>query len=304
LISAACRQELRRRFGAFLKENEPLAPRTAWRTGGSAAILLEPPESAALAEVQKSLGELGLDYVVIGGGRNLLVVDEGVRERVIISLLPGFQEMALLGGNQEAGLVRAESGVSLPRLIRFCVEQGLSGYERLVGIPGSVGGAVAMNAGAYGQSFSEHLVALEVMRDGEREWRPASLLRAGYRDGGLAPQEVVVAAWMLCPRREPTELAEEAARVREKRAAKMPLGNHAGSVFKNPPGDFAGRLLEAAGCKEMVCGRARVAREHANVIVVGPGVRAAEVMGLIQEMRKRVEERFGVCLETEIRVVS
>ncbi len=293
--------ELRRELGGFLKENEPLASRTAWGCGGPAALFLEPADLAELGRAQRRLCALGIDYLVIGGGRNLLVADAGIRKKAVFSLLAGFQGLELVGGDERAGLVRVESGVALARLVRFCGERGLAGCERLAGIPGSVGGAVAMNAGAYGQEIGDHLAALEVMVAGRCDWRPRTALRLGYRTGGLDPAEIVVAAWFLWPRGEPEALLAAAAEVRAERVRKLPAGRHAGSVFKNPPGDYAGRLLAEAGCRGLRRGRAQVAAEHANVIIVDPGVRAAEILALMEEMRRRVRERFGVELETEIK---
>ena len=294
---------LRRCLGEMVREEEPLAPYTAYRTGGPAACFLEPRDLEELKRGLLLLERLELDYVVMGGGSNLLVAEEGVRERVVVSLKKGFTGLMLVARDAWSATVRVESGVKLARLVSFCAEQGFAGCERLAGIPGTVGGALAMNAGAYGQTISDCLAALQVMVAGHLVWRPRGRLQPAYRDGGLGAREVVVAAYLLFERRSPLELQETVAEITTLRR-RLPSGRHAGSVFKNPPGDHAGRLLEAAGCKEMRQGKAYVSRAHANVIVAEPGARSAEVMTLIERMRRRVKEQSGVLLETEVRIFS
>ena len=295
---------LRRELGDILREDEPLADKTAYRTGGEALCYIEPGDLKQLCRAQSLLYELGLEFVVLGGGSNILVVEEGVRERVVLSLRKGFAGLDTVGGDQWSGTVRVESGVKLSRLVRYCTERGFAGLERLAGIPGTVGGAVAMNAGAYGQTIGDCLAALQTVIAGNLGWRGSGTLKRGYRDGGLETQEVVVAAYFICERRNRIEFEETVAEITALRRRRLPAGVHAGSVFKNPEGDFAGRLLEKAGCKGMSCGGARVAEKHANVIVAERGVTPSDIMILVERMRNRVYEQFNISLETEIRVLS
>jgi UDP-N-acetylmuramate dehydrogenase len=294
---------LRRELGEMVRENVSLAELTAYRTGGAAACFLQPGSLEQLKQALLLLDRLEIDFVILGGGSNLLVAEEGVRERVVISLAEGFSGLELVARDDWSATVRVESGVRLSRLVRYCAEQGYAGCERLAGIPGTVGGAVAMNAGAYGQSLSDNLAALQLMIAGHLLWRSRGGLKPAYRDGGLAAQEVVVAAYFLFERRDPAALQESVAETLSLRR-RLPAGRHAGSVFKNPPGDYAGRLLEEAGCKELRCGKAHVSGEHANVIVAEPGACSSEIMELVEKMRRRVEARSGVRLETEIRIFS
>ncbi len=296
--------DLGRRLGDIVRREEPLAPRTAYRTGGDAACFLEPRSLEELQQALLQLDRLDLDLVVLGGGTNFLAADEGVRKSVVISLEEGFAGLETIAKDRWSATVRVESGVKLSRLVGYCAEQGFAGCERLAGIPGTVGGALAMNAGAYGQTVSDCLAALQVVVAGHLVWCSRRRLRPTYRDGGLDPRQVVVAAYFLFERRSSKELQETVAEIAALRRRRLPAGRHCGSVFKNPPGDYAGRLLEAAGCKQMNCGKARVSGAHANVIVAEPGACAGEIMELIERMRQRVKEHSGVALERELRIFS
>jgi UDP-N-acetylmuramate dehydrogenase len=304
LISKEQQKELRRRLAGFLTEEEPLAAKTAFKVGGSAVFYLQPKSLPDLELALRTLAELGLKFLVLGAGCNVLVADEGVLDRVVISLSQGFGHFEVVGSDSWSVMLRAESGVRLSRLIRLSADEGYSGFEKLTSIPGTVGGALAMNAGAYGGTIYDSLAALQIMEKGSLSWRSAACLHPTYRDGGLSAEQVVVAAYFLLERKSPSEITTTINEIKELRQQRLPRGDHAGSVFKNPVGDFAGRLLDEAGCKGMRCGGAFVSEKHANVIVADKGTQADDVLTLMGKMRTLVQDRHGINLESEIRIFS
>ncbi|HDS15186.1 MAG TPA: UDP-N-acetylmuramate dehydrogenase [Proteobacteria bacterium] len=292
---------LRCSLSGLLAENEALAARTAYRIGGPAAFFLHPRNPVELELALRVLAELEIEYLVLGGGYNVLVADAGIRDRVVISLGEGFAELEMVGGDAAAVLLRVGAGVSLARLVSLAESEGLAGFAGLAGIPGTVGGAVAMNAGAWGATIYDCLAALQLLTREGPVWRASGALRPGYRDGGLALGEIVVAAYFLAPKGISAEICAAADECRRRRRERLPAGNHAGSVFKNPPGDYAGRLLDAAGCRGLVSGGAQISWQHANVIVAGPEARAADVRDLMALARRRVRKNSGIELEAEIK---
>lgn len=304
MISVAQKRELKRCLNRFFLEDEPLAPRTTFKTGGRASVFLEPETLTDLRMAVKILMEMKLGFLLLGGGSNLLVADAGIRDRAVISLTRSFRDYTIVGSDKNVVMVRVEGGVQLAEFVRLSVISGYSGLENLAGIPGTLGGALAMNAGAFGSTIYDRLAAISLIHNSLLEWRSATELNPGYRDGGLEGQDIVVAAYFLLPRQTPSIIAGKVAEIRNLRRQHLPSGAHAGSVFKNPAGDFAGRLLEEAGCKGMVFGGARVAVEHANVITAGSGSTTQDVVNLMEKMQDRVKVHCGVTLEPEIRVVS
>ncbi len=295
---------LQRSLPGLILEDEPLAPKTAFKTGGRAAVFLQPETLTDLRRAVETLAEMELEFLLLGGGRNLLVGDAGVRDRVVISLTRGFSDYTIVGSDRGTVMVRVEAGVQLAELIRLSAISGYGGLENLAGIPGTLGGALAMNAGAFGSTIFDKIAAVSLIHTGKLEWRSVAELDPGYRDGGLEAQDIVVAAYFMLPRKAPSEVAGKVAEIRQLRRLRLPSGAHAGSVFKNPDGDYAGRLLEEAGCKGLACGGARVAQEHANVIVAGSKATSRDITTLMQEMRERVKSSCNVMLEPEIRIVS
>ena len=304
MISQEQKKELRRRLAEFLLEEEPLATKTAYKVGGDAAFYLQPKSLADLELALTTLAELELKFLILGAGCNVLVAAAGVQDRVVISLEQGFGHFAVMGSDSWSVMLRAESGVRLSRLVRLSADEGYSGFEKLASIPGTVGGALAMNAGAYGGTIYDSLAALQIMEKGNLVWRSAACLNPTYRDGGLSAEQVVVAAYFLLERKSPLEITKTINEIKELRQQRLPRGDHAGSVFKNPAGDFAGRLLDEAGCKGMRCGGAYVSKEHANVIVADKGTQVDDVVALIKKMRTLVRDRHGINLESEIRIFS
>ncbi|MCK5539813.1 MAG: UDP-N-acetylmuramate dehydrogenase [Deltaproteobacteria bacterium] len=304
MITEEQKKELRRHLAGFLTEEVPLALKTSYRVGGAAAFYLQPESLVELELVFRTLAELELEFLILGAGCNVLVVDEGVRSRVVISLDKGFGRLEIVGTDSWSVMLRAESGVRISELVRLSADKGCSGFEKLAGIPGTVGGALAMNAGAYGGTIYDSLAALQIMEKGELEWWRATALKPVYRDGGLRSEQVVVAAYFLLERRSSSGIISAIAEIKSLRQQRLPSGAHAGSVFKNPDGAFAGCLLDEAGCKGMRCGGACVSKEHANIIVADKGTQSDDVLTLMEKMRTLVRDRHGINLESEIRLFS
>ncbi len=304
MITEEQKKGLRRRLAGFLTEEEPLASKTAFKVGGAAALYLQPKSLVELELALTTLVKLKLKFFILGAGSNVLIADEGVRDQVVISLGKGFGNFEIVGADSWSVMLRAESGVRLSHLIKQSAVEGYGGLENLVGIPGTIGGALAMNAGAYGGTIYDCLAALQVMEKGRLCWRSAARLKPVYRNGGFSAEQIVVAAYFLLELRDPSEISTAIAKIIDLRQQRLPGGAHSGSVFKNPVGDFAGRLLDEAGCKGMRCGGAYVSGEHANVIVADKGSRAEDILTLMENMRTLVRDRHGVRLESEIRIFS
>ncbi|MDX9735899.1 MAG: UDP-N-acetylmuramate dehydrogenase [Thermoanaerobaculia bacterium] len=279
-----------------LRPEEPLAPRTTWRIGGPARFFAEVEDAPALAALLRWARAERLPAIPLGKGSNVLVPDEGLD--AVVFVLSG--ELASV--SVEAPVVRAGGGASLMSLAVTARNAGLSGTEGLSGIPSSVGGAVRINAGAYGAEIFDLLEEVTlVSRGGALRVVPAASIPHGYRWSALCDGDDVVASATL--RLRPATREEVDARlaeVRERRRKALPTEPNAGSVFKNPPGDHAGRLLEACGLKGERVGGAVVSERHANVIVNAGGATAADVRALMARMRDAVRDRFGVDLVPEV----
>ena len=287
-----------------LLADEPLARYTTWRCGGRADRLYRPHDRDDLAAF---VAQLPPDepLTVVGLGSNLLVRDGGVRGTVIVlHPVPGALEL-------RDGLVYAEGGVASPKVARFAALHGLGEAEFLAGIPGTIGGALAMNAGCYGGETWRYVAAVEVLaRSGMYETRTPDQYAIGYRSvrraDGSAPDGLFTAAWFRFPPGD-GELARERIRdLLKRRIASQPLElPNAGSVFRNPSGDHAARLIQACGLKGWRIGGAYVSEKHANFIVNPQGKgSAADVEALIAYVRAAVLARTGIELEPEVRVIG
>ncbi len=294
-----------------LLRNEPLSRHTSWRVGGPADRYYEPAGREDLASFVRSLPAQE-PILWLGLGSNLLVRDGGWRGTVI-SLHGALEELRLeekekldsrLRGND---IVYAEAGVHCARLAKFSVEQKLSGGGFFAGIPGTVGGALAMNAGAHGGETWDVAESVEVMfRDGHCEWLPKSQFTYGYRHVEWPAGMVgfIAARFRFAPDTDGTAAKDMKAWI-AKRKATQPVGKpSAGSTFRNPPGDHAARLIEACGLKGFRIGGAEISKLHANFILTDETARAADVEALIEHVQKAVNEQQGVELETEVKIVG
>lgn len=283
-----------------LLENEPMARHTTWRVGGPAARYYQPADIDDLAQFLARL-PASEPLFWVGLGSNLLVRDGGIRGTVIATagLLNGITQL-------DALTVRAEAGVPCAKVARFCARLGLTGAEFLAGIPGTLGGALAMNAGAFGGETWKLVRTVETLnRHGDRHERAASDYRVGYREVAGPAGEWFVAATLQLQRGD-TEAA--GARIRElldKRAATQPTQQpNAGSVFRNPPGDYAARLIESCGLKGNCIGGACVSEKHANFIVNTGSATAADIEALIDRVATTVQQQCGISLVREVHIVG
>lgn len=288
-------------MSGMLLKNEPLSRHTSWRVGGPADRYYEPSSREDLAAFVASL-PLDEPILWIGLGSNLLVRDGGVRGTVIA--LHGALDKLHRDGKFD---VVAEAGVHCARMAKFAIAENLAGAGFLAGVPGTVGGALAMNAGAHGGETWNLVHAVEVMfRDGHCEWLERARFTYGYRHvespAGIAG--FVGARFRLRADTEGTA-RQDMKQWLERRKATQPVGKpSAGSTFRNPPGDHAARLIEHCGLKGFRIGGAEVSRLHANFILTDEGTRAADVEALIAHVRETVANKTGIELQPEVRVVG
>ncbi len=280
-----------------LEREVPLARHTYMRIGGPAAYLGVPEDLAQFERIAGWARETGLRLRVIGGGSNVCVSDEGVRD-VVVSLRRACGTFAFDGTEITAG-----AAVMLPALARAAAERDLGGLEFAIGIPGSIGGALQTNAGiGDGRCIGDLVRAVDVWRDGARATLPASAITFEYRHTSLRGSgDLVLGATLALVPRPRVECEAEMRRLLETRKRTQPTAEpNAGSVFRNPPGDSAGRLIDAAGCKGLAEGHARVSTLHANFIVHDGQGTATEIAALMAAVQHRVLAASGVRLRPEV----
>ena len=293
------------RLEGFARPDVPLAPYTTYRVGGPAAVLAEPRTVEELLAVGRAAAATGLPVLVVGRGSNLLVADAGFPGiAVSLASCSGAADRIDVDGTR----VTAGAAVALPVLARRTVAGGLSGLEWAVGVPGSVGGAVRMNAGGHGSDIAASLLHATVvdLRDGRRGTVPAARLGLRFRASDLADEQVVLDATFAL---RPGEVADGEAQLAEIvrwRREHQPGGQSAGSVFVNPvPGELpAGRLVDDLGLRGLRIGTAHVSEKHANFIQAGDGGTAADVRAVMEHVRAAVHQATGILLRSEIRLVG
>jgi len=291
-LSATHRDWLRQVAGDAVQFDVPMARRTTLRIGGPADAVVAPRSIDALRSIAAGCAERQLPVTAVGGGSNLLVRDGGIRGVVIATRnLRGLQRAG------DAG-VRVEAGVSTGKLLAEATRWELGGVEFLAGVPGSVGGGMIMNAGTY-------LGASVRLADGALVRRDHAGCGFVYRGSALPRDEVVVEASLALTPRPRADIEADCRGLRDRRAAREPkkVGN-AGSIFKNPPGDHAGRLIETTGLKGTRIGAAECSTVHANWLVNTGGATCADMLGLIELVRSRVYEAHGIHLELEVRILG
>ena len=302
LLRDADRTTLRELLADRVAFDAPMARYTSLRVGGPADALATPRDRAELAALLAIAKQRGWPHFVIGAGFNTVVRDGGLPGLAI--RLSAFRELEILPGPR----VRAEAGVSHASLTKRCAEEGLSGLEFGAGIPGTVGGWLAMNAGIGSHEVKDVVDAVELLEPGDAEPReiPAAALDFRYRAlHGTAPGAVLLAATCRLDTKDPATVKATMAELLARRAATQPLDvPSCGSVFKNPPDDFAGRLIEAAGLKGLREGGAEISTTHANFIVNRGGATAADIQTLIDRAREGVARASGTTLETEVRLIG
>jgi len=284
-----------------LRFDEPMSRHTTLRIGGPADAWFAPATIPALAHGLARAAASGVRVTAVGGGSNLLVRDGGVRGLVVST-----RNLRRLERRGETGFV-VEAGVSTGKLLLAATNAALGGVEFLGGVPGSVGGGLVMNAGTYLGEFKDITTEVLTVRiaDGELVRRDNAACGFRYRHSDLPPDEIVVEGSVELRPRPRTEIDAEVRALRDRRHEREPKAvANAGSIFKNPPGDYAGRLIEACGLKGRRVGGAEVSPKHANWIVNPGGARAADVLALVDIVRDAVREKHGIDLEMEVKVIG
>ncbi len=278
----------------------PLKSFTTFRIGGPAAAIVRVKDAAELQRVLQFIADYALPWRVIGKGSNLLVDDSGF-QGVVLILTGGFADITWKG--VENRILEAGAGCSNWIVTAFCIQHGLSGFEFCAGIPGTIGGTVTMNAGAWGASIGEILESVDVMTAEGMGRYTADILEFSYRKtSGLPEQGVITAARLHLKTDTREHVKKRCEDLLKKRKTAQPAGlPNGGSVFKNPEGDSAGRLIDSCGLKGLRIGNAQVSEKHANFIINRGGATASDVTALIARIQERVRVETGVQLELEVR---
>ncbi|MCB9897080.1 MAG: UDP-N-acetylmuramate dehydrogenase [Planctomycetes bacterium] len=290
-MPAALRERL------LVHEQEPLGPRTTLGVGGPAAWVIEPRSRQELLLAVGELGRAGMPFRVLGHGSNLLVSDAGVSDVVIHTR--ALRHVYHHGEVEHA--LRCEAGAPLSRLVSVALEVGLTGAEVLIGIPGTVGGAVAGNSGGREGAIGDLLSEVTLVEsDGTARAVPCSPADFGYRRSPFKGRVVVDAVVQLAPAPKP-RIQARMREILQRKSATQPLSwPSAGCMFRNPAAGPSGRLIEQAGCKGLAVGGARVSERHANFVVTSPGVLASDVLALVEKVRAAVRSHAGVELDLEV----
>jgi UDP-N-acetylmuramate dehydrogenase len=280
----------------------PMSRHTSLRIGGAADAIASPASPLEVEALLRACRRFGLSHTVLGNGFNTLVLDGGIEGVVILT-----NKLRLLEERPNSSL-RAQAGVSHASLMRLCSDKGLAGLEFGAGIPGTVGGWVAMNAGIGVREAKDVVLGVEVVSPTgrKRSHLGRDTLHFSYRSlRGLAPGSVIVSALFAVELSEPSAVKEEVKRMLDKRAGTQPLDvPSCGSVFKNPSGDYAGRLIEEAGLKGTSHGGAQISPVHANFIANTGGATASDVLALIAEAQRIVKQQSGIRLQPEVRILG
>lgn len=290
--------DIRKVFRGHIAVAEPLGKYTSFRIGGPADFYLEPIDKFDLIEVVQFFKKFNYRFMIIGKGSNLLISDSGFRGAAI-NLEEGMGKVIL-----ENDIVVADAGVRLSKFVDFCIQHEKKGVEMLAGIPGTIGGAVIMNAGAYGGEISDHLVEVEIYRDNAIQKVTKAEAGFSYRRSGFA-RDVVLNASFKLPQGNLSELLQRRRELLLKRNESQPLNlPNSGSMFKNPEGAFAAKLVEEAGLKGKQIGEAQISERHGNFIVNHGSATAHDVLDLVKLARKKVMERSGIKLELEVKLIG
>lgn len=290
-MSAALREA-----GVPFREGEPFARHTTMGVGGPAAVMAFPRTRDELRHTLRVRRDLQAPHRILGGGSNLVVVDEGLDELVINTEHLSHVEV------RDDGTVTAEGGANMIRTVVRCCRAGLKGVQSAVGIPGSVGGAAVMNAGAYGFSISDVMADIEVFDENGEDVDPPEGWKFHYRGSSIPDGHSVASITVALEHAESKALEAEIRELQLHRVRSQPGGRNAGCVFKNPEGASAGRLLEELGLKGTRRGAATISPKHANFVVNEGGASAKDVLELVDIARERARKDAGVSLEMEVKV--
>jgi UDP-N-acetylmuramate dehydrogenase len=285
-----------------VQENISLAPYTSARIGGAADILVTVKSVDELADAMKIIWDYGMPFYILGGGSNLLVSDKGVRGVVV---LDRAKDVVFESGDQPTAW--SEAGVIFSNLANRCASKGFSGLEWAATVPGTVGGAVYGNAGAFGSDMSTNLIWADVLTHSGREKLSVEQMEYGYRTSVLKrgeKQAIVLSAMLRLKNSSNEEVSAKISEFSERRKSTQPPGASMGSMFKNPAGDHAGRLIEAAGLKGTRIGNAEISTKHGNFFINHGETKAEDVRALINLAQKTVSEKFGIELELEVELIG
>jgi UDP-N-acetylmuramate dehydrogenase len=298
------REWLRAIGGARVRFGVPMSGWTTFRVGGPAEALYEPVQVEELRELILGLAQRDIPHFMVGRGSNLLVLDQGV-DGVVVVLAGAFTEIRH-DQTEDGAVVHAGAGASLGDLLSYCRRNGFAGLEFAAGIPGSVGGGVVMNAGAFGGEMGEKVLGLTALSGhGETIQLARSQMVFSYRSLKWEQSTVITHVRFRVEKEPPDVVRDRIAANLKRRKMMQPVDDpSAGCAFKNPPNEYAGRLIEAAGLKGSKIGGAMVSPRHANYIVNAGGATAADILALMDMIQREVRRKFGIHLDQEIRVLG
>ncbi len=304
-------------FRGSVKYNEPLSAYTSIKIGGPVDVMVFPEDPESLKNVLVSAGRGGIPFFVVGAGTNILIKDGGV-QGIAISL-KSFEKIERIRNIGEITrgsfpatdpedliVLFVEAGVLLGNLINVTKKNGYSGIEALAGIPGTIGGAVSMNAGSFGTEIKDVIVSVALMRtDGEIAIMEKDTLAFSYRNSNIPNNTIILSASIVLKKDNPEHIGVRIKEFLRQRKGTQPAGeSSAGCIFKNPKGNYAGRLIDAAGCKGMGRGDAAVSSVHANYFINKNAATSKDVIELMEAVKERVSEFSGILLEPEIRIIG
>ena len=293
-------EELRKIVQGTLLENEPMSNHTSYGIGGPADAYITPKDRYDLAEILKFAKKYSIQTHFVGSGSNLLVADSGI-DGIVLTPAKALTQLEFNDGH-----VIAESGVMLGRLVKECNKRNLTGVESMIGVPGTLGGALVMNAGAFGGEISNYLHSVEIMNmSGEIKTYYPGDIDFAYRFSTLRTDEFVLLARFNLEEEDSIIIQEKRNKASKGRKTNQPLKfRSAGSVFKNPKENAAGYLIDQAGLKGTRVGNAEISEHHANFFVNHGKAKASDITELIQIARKSVFEKFGIKLELEVKTIG
>lgn len=290
--------DIKKIFRGHIAINEPLAKYTSMKVGGPADYYLEPADKNDLVEIVRYFQQHGFPYMMLGRGSNVLVSDDGFRGAAV-NVEEGLANIVLQGN-----LAIAEAGAKITKFVDFCIQNELAGVEMLAGIPGTIGGAVVMNAGAHGGEISDYLVDVEVFRDQLVQRVKKQDAQFAYRKSSFV-HDVVLSASFQLPRGDKDELIKRRSEFLRQRNLTQPTNlPNTGSMFKNPRGNYAAKLIEQVGLKGKRVGDAQISDKHANFIVNLGNAKTSDIMTLIDLAQRTVYQNSGIQLELEVKLVG
>jgi UDP-N-acetylmuramate dehydrogenase len=291
-------------FEGDVKFMEPMVRHTSLKIGGPADVFVIPQDIPSLKNILLTLKRKGIPFLPLGNGTNVLVRDGGI-DGVVISL-KSFRKIEVLNEDTMNVEVHVEAGTHLQRLVNFSREKGYSGIEGLAGIPGSVGGAIYENAGAFGYEMKDVLSSVLIIdTEGRTRKVKAEDIEFGYRRSSIPSNELLLSAEIMLRKEKKEDVSSRIENFLKKKRESQPLSeSSAGCVFKNPSGLSAGKLIDEAGCKGMRIGEVEVSSIHANFFINNGKAKASDFIKLMEDVAKRVKEKFGIILEPEIRIVG